>query len=97
MVVVYKITRVDGLEYIGITCNAKHRFACHRKSERFRVGIQQIEILKECNDYDEAEELEEYYITLYNTFEKGLNVTSNGKGKNKSNKFNVSLTMSSLS
>jgi len=77
---VYKITRIDNLEYIGITVNCKKRFSDHSRSERFAMGIKKIEILKECDSYDEAEDLEEYYISLYGTFNSGLNLSLNGKG-----------------
>jgi predicted GIY-YIG superfamily endonuclease len=72
---VYKITRVDNLEYIGITVNCKKRFSDHSRSERFSLGIKNVEILKECDSYEEAEELEEYYISLYDTFNSGLNLS----------------------
>lgn len=77
---VYKITRVDDLEYIGITVNLNKRFADHSRSQRFSLGIKNIEILKECDTYEEAEDLEEYYVSLYDTFNSGLNLSINGKG-----------------
>lgn len=86
---VYKITRVDGLQYIGITVNKENRFASHKKSDRFSIGIMDIEILKECDDYEEAESLEEFYIQKLDTFNSGLNMTPNGKGKNENTKFNT--------
>lgn len=77
---VYKITRSDGLCYIGITVNCKARFKSHERSERFSIGIKDIEILEECDTYEKAEDLEEYYINKFDTFNNGLNLSINGKG-----------------
>jgi hypothetical protein len=89
MPVVYKITRTDGLEYVGITVNAKRRFVQHAKSKRFEMGIEKTVILWEGESYEEAEDLEEYYIDLFNTYINGLNVTPTGKGLNGHCKFNT--------
>ena len=86
---VYKINRSDGLSYIGITVNPKHRFKGHKKSNRFEMGIESIEILKECDTYEQAEQLEEYYIQKYDTYKNGLNLTPRGKGLNENCKFNT--------
>lgn len=86
---VYKITRQDDLEYIGITVNKKVRFKSHEKSKRFESGIKYIEILAEVDSYEEAEELEEFFIDKYNTYECGLNLTPKGKGLNEDCKFNT--------
>lgn len=77
---VYKITRSDDLCYIGITVNCKARFSSHKRSQRFSIGIKDIEILEECNTYEQAEDLEEYYINKFDTFNSGLNLSINGKG-----------------
>lgn len=88
--VVYKITRTDGLEYIGITNKMKTRMYYHKKSARFSKGISNIQILRECTTYQEAELLEESFISLYDTYHNGLNITIDGKGKNgKEVKFNT--------
>lgn len=87
--IVYKITRVDGLEYVGITVNFKSRMYNHKKSNRFSMGIQHIETLAECDTYEEAERLEEHFIEKYNTYKGGLNTTQDGKGLNKDVKFNT--------
>ena len=86
---VYMITRNDDLSYIGITVNKENRFYEHKRSERFSIGIKSIEILAECDDYEESEELEEYFISKYDTYKNGLNLTVNGKGKNPDCKFNT--------
>lgn len=87
---VYKITREDGLQYIGITKRLTTRINQHSKSKRFsKLKISHFSILKECDLYEEAEKLEEYYIKFYDTYKNGLNVTFNGKGKNKNCKFNT--------
>ena len=85
---VYKITRNDNLEYIGITVNYKNRIKTHSKSSRFLIGIKKYEILNECESYEEAEILEEFYIKKFNTYRNGLNLTMTGKGLN-DGKFNT--------
>jgi hypothetical protein len=86
---VYKITRNDGLEYVGITINPKARKKSHLKSMRFAIGIKDFKILKECGTYKEAERLEEVYIQQFDTYENGLNLTLTGKGLNDIEKFNT--------
>jgi hypothetical protein len=89
MPVVYKLTRADGLEYIGITVNFKQRVKDHTKSARFQQGITYTEILFESADYSECEERETYFINYYDTYHSGLNMTPTGKGKNLDCKFNT--------
>lgn len=89
MAVVYKITRNDGLEYIGITQNIKTRINEHRKSERFLIGIQKVQILFESESYQLCEIEEVKMIELYDTYRSGLNMTLTGKGKNEDCKFNT--------
>lgn len=86
--VVYKITRSDGLSYIGITTEFKDRLAYHMKSDRFSIGVKSHEILFE-GPYEICDLLEEHFIELYDTFKNGLNITYNGKGKSKTSKFNT--------
>jgi len=86
---IYKIRRTDGLEYIGITNRTRQRFAEHKRSRRFEIGIDSIVILETVETYEEAEDLEEYYIDHFDTFESGLNVTTDGKGLNGDCKFNT--------
>jgi predicted GIY-YIG superfamily endonuclease len=89
MVYVYKITRADNLEYIGITKNLNNRITYHQKSKRFSIGIKCYEILDEVESYHDAEILEEIRIKQYNTWKAGLNVTSDGKGLNGNCNFNT--------
>lgn len=77
---VYLITRKDGKQYVGITIDFKKRMTAHSKTKRFEMGIKNVEILKECDEYEEAGELEEYFISKYNTFYDGLNNSIDGKG-----------------
>ncbi len=61
----------------------------HRRSRRFAdYQITNVEILF-TGTYDECDALEEGYITQYDTFYKGLNMTNRGKGRNLSSKFNT--------
>ena len=86
---IYKLTRMDDKEYIGITINIKNRFKSHLKSKRFSSGIKRFSILNVCNSYREAEALEEYYISMYDTFYFGLNESINGKGNHLSENFST--------
>lgn len=86
---VYKITRVDGLEYIGITIDPDRRFKEHKRSDRFKIGIIETIILEECDNYEMAEERETFFIDYYDSYNKGLNCTPQGKGKNEECKFNT--------
>lgn len=89
MSVVYKITRQDGLEYIGITNNLQSRLSSHKRSLRFSQSpIAHVEILFE-GDYGECEVLEEYFIDQYHTYTHGLNCTRTGKGKSDCLGFNT--------
>lgn len=86
---IYKITRSDNLEYIGITNNLKIRLNSHKKSLRFQQGIKKVEILFE-GCYEDCQDGEEIYISVFNTYKNGLNVTPDGKGNhNDSSKFNT--------
>ena len=89
IVVVYKITRVDDLEYIGTTVNLKKRIAEHLKTDRFANGIKSVVILEECSTYELAEATEEKFIHQYDTYRHGLNMTPTGHGKNENCKFNT--------
>lgn len=84
---VYLITRKDGEQYIGITYNINKRVSAHKKTKRFGIGIEKVEILKECEKYEDAEILEPHYIEEYDTFYNGLNGSINGKGNHLSEKF----------
>lgn len=86
---VYMITRSDGLKYIGITTDVGRRIREHRKTKRFESGINSCEILAECATYGEAESLEEEFISAYDTYATGLNMTRTGKGKSDAEKFNT--------
>jgi GIY-YIG catalytic domain len=89
MAVIYKLTREDNLEYIGITNELRKRISSHKRSKRFfELKIINTTILFE-GSYDECDSLEESYICLYDTFRNGLNMTCRGKGKNETSKFNT--------
>jgi len=89
-VYVYKLTRTDNKEYIGITTDMKSRIIEHKRSKRFNLGIKEVQILLETFSYQEAEEKEEKFIKQYDTWKNGLNNTRDGKatrkGKTLSNK-----------
>ena len=85
--IVYKLTRNDNKDYIGITVDFGKRLKQHYKSERFSIGIKDYEILFVCDTYEEAGILEEFYIKKYNTVVNGLNISINGKGNHCSEKF----------
>lgn len=86
-VVVYMLTRYDGMRYIGVTVSLKKRIKAHLKTERFSAGISDIKKLFETDDYSLALEMETFFIKFYDTFNKGLNKSINGKGNHLSQKF----------
>lgn len=89
MAVVYKLTREDGLSYIGIAKDFQTRYKEHVSSRRFsKLKIKDYEILFE-GDWSECDLLEEKYIKDYGTYKHGLNCTPTGKGKNPNCKFNT--------
>lgn len=79
---VYKITREDNQSYIGMTYDSglRSRIYAHKKSSRFKGYKYEIEILEENPDFEYICDREEYFITLYNTYNNGLNETPDGKG-----------------
>lgn len=84
MTVVYKLTRSDGLEYIGVAKNFKSRLWQHRKSKRFsELSIIKHEILKEFVNYEDALQFEKESIIRYDTYLNGLNKTIDGSGNHK--------------
>lgn len=54
--------------------------SCHRISERFKDDDFDIKILAESTVRSKIEELEEYYIKYYDTYNNGLNNSESGKG-----------------
>jgi|SRR5208283_3853124 len=79
--VVYKLTREDGLEYIGVTIRLNNRLNAHRKSLRFKMKkIANVTILGEFDSYEKARLFEEESIKRFDTFKNGLNVTETGGG-----------------
>lgn len=86
---VYLLTRFDGLKYVGITTDFNRRLKQHSKSKRFEGGIHSSEILAVCDSYSDAQQLEEHFIRMYDTFASGLNMTETGKGKNGDIRFNT--------
>lgn len=80
MYYVYKITRKDGMSYIGITLHLKKREREHLKTKRFEMGITSMEVLYETDSYEDCGEMEEKMIALHDTHKNGLNITATGKG-----------------
>lgn len=85
---VYKLTRSDGLSYIGITDNLNKRFKSHSRSLRFQGNIVSCEILYYGN-YKECSALEPQFILEHDTFNSGLNMTKSGRGKSDTTKFSM--------
>lgn len=86
---VYLITRTDNTKYVGITLNMNKRLSEHRRSKRFESGVKEHIALSACDDYSEARKLEEYFITKYDTYNNGLNMTPNGGKLKDCEKFNT--------
>jgi predicted GIY-YIG superfamily endonuclease len=88
-VYVYKVTRSDGLEYVGTTVNLNKRISEHAKTKRFESGILKFEVLDQTEDYQHALSLEEEYISKFDTYKNGLNLTPNGGKLDDDGKFNT--------
>lgn len=94
MVGIYKITnQINGHSYIGLSTNLEKRWAYHnseynQKREKTKVlyqafkkyGIENFtfEVLEECK-VSELSDKEVYYISLYNTYKDGYNMTAGGE------------------
>ena len=89
---VYKLTNViNGMGYVGITCNFKRRMKEHRSSNNANARISEAikeygwenfkqEILEVC-DAEIAEEREKYWIDMLGTkYPAGYNGTAGGGG-----------------
>jgi len=80
--ILYKLTRNDGLIYIGTTCRSrfKIRMREHRMHKRFKSYSFHYTIVLESKNYDFIQDQEPIFIKLYNSFKCGLNESINGKG-----------------
>jgi len=87
---IYKITNlINQKSYIGQSVDIKRRWRDHRKAIQTgenclykairKYGIENFsfEIIKECTP-DELNDLERYYINLYDTYYNGYNSTLGG-------------------
>jgi predicted GIY-YIG superfamily endonuclease len=87
---IYKITRSDLLEYIGITVDIPRRMYYHKKSQRFQNhSILKVEVLAESDNYEEAQYIERLMVEEYDTYRNGLNLTEGGQGRSDTTKFNT--------
>lgn len=79
---VYKITRDDGKLYIGTTIKdrIKNRISQHKGSERFRGHTFTLEVLEESTSKEYIDMKEVHYINMFDTINKGLNKSIDGKG-----------------
>ncbi len=93
---IYKITNQLTQEvYIGQSRNIEHRIAYHkaaskrlnettllyRKIREYGIENFSFEVIEEC-DIDKLDEREIYWISYYNSYEKGYNMTRGGQGDN---------------
>jgi hypothetical protein len=89
---IYLITRNDDLQYVGLTTGLNRRISSHRYSKRFKkLGIKKVEILDVVETEEEAILQEIYFISQYDTYINGLNMTPHGgtPGKTTEEKFNT--------
>ena len=91
---IYKATnRVNGKEYVGQTINSleyrkkthisaalnsTNKLYFHSAIRKYGAGSFDWEVLHTCNNIDDLNKLEIYYIGLYNTFGGGYNLNSGG-------------------
>lgn len=94
--IVYMVTnQVNGKEYIGQTVQGlekrKYRHMSDAKARRdsiyFHSALRKYgpdnfdwEVLHECDNIEDLNKLEIYYIGYYDTFENGYNLTFGGRG-----------------
>lgn len=93
---IYKITNQLTQEvYIGQSRNIERRIAYHkaaskrlnettllyRKIREYGIKNFSFEVIEEC-DIDKLDEREIYWISYYNSYEKGYNMTRGGQGDN---------------
>lgn len=96
MIGIYKITNQLTQEvYIGQSKNIEHRIAQHkaaskrlnetallyRKIREYGIENFSFDVIEECN-VDKLDEREIYWISYYNSYEKGYNMTRGGQGDN---------------
>ena len=87
---IYKITNlINQQSYIGQSIDIKRRWRDHRKSaqtednclyramRKYGIDNFSFEVIKECSP-EELDELERYYIKLYDTYYNGYNSTLGG-------------------
>lgn len=94
--IIYKATnKINGKAYVGQTVfslenrrdrhirealNRKDNCYFHRAIRKYGIEKFDWEILQERDTIEDLNRLEMYYIGLYDTFEKGYNLTLGGKG-----------------
>jgi hypothetical protein len=87
MYCVYCITREDGKKYIGKAKNIKNRMSSHKKTKRFLDYNFSYEVLFYSEDHEMISCAEKFFISLYDTYNNGLNETPDGSGNNYTEKF----------
>jgi group I intron endonuclease len=94
--IIYKVTnKINGKEYVGQTVKSlkqrkqkhisdvtkqRNNFHFHNALRKYGSDNFTWKILQKCDIIEELNKLEIYYIGLYNTFEKGYNLTLGGGG-----------------
>ena len=87
MYCIYCITREDNQKYIGKAKNIKRRMSQHKKTKRFLNKIFIYEVLFYSESHELIVDAEKTYITIFDTYNNGLNLTPDGSGNNYTNKF----------
>ena len=95
---IYKITnKVNGKSYIGQTRksvefrwrqhkNSRDCYDLHKAIREYGESNFEVTTLKEC-DYSELDKWEIYYISQYNTFKDGYNMTKGGSSYNPNRRY----------
>lgn len=94
--IIYKVTnKINGMSYIGQTVNDldkrkrehirrvlnnKDNIYFHNALRKYGAENFDWDIIEECDDIDELNKLEVFYIGFYNTYFEGYNLTRGGDG-----------------
>lgn len=106
--IIYKATnKINGISYIGQTTQSLNKrigehiynTLANRYNSYFHSALKKYgkesfdwDIIDRCDNIDELNRLEIYYIGYYDTYNNGYNLSRGGYGRTGSSKYNISAT-----